>query len=1193
MKKINILLLALLTSFSIYSFAQKQSSSSSNHNEKTPSWVDMMSDRSVNFYDVQKEFNEYFKNKPNGKGTGWKQFKRWEWFMEPRVYPSGDRFDQVMLWEEVEKYKEEHSLKSTSVPSDWQELGPRTSANVTGHWNPGIGRINVIMRDPFDTDIIYIGTPSGGLWKTTDEGQTWNVLTDNLPVIGVSAVAIDYTNTDIVYIGTGDKDAGDNYSIGVLKSFDGGQTWEETGLCWTIGNSRTIAKLIIHPEDPNILLAATSNGVYKTIDGGDIWLKVHSGGIDDIDFKPGEPDIVYCITRSFFKSTDGGDSFTQISGVPGSSRSQIAVTEANPEYVYFFSSASGLFLSTDSGESFTKQSDTPTSTGQAWYDLACAASHVNPEEIHIGAINTFRSENGGKDWTRTTDWTWGNPYGYTHCDIHEIVFFGGDLFVGSDGLISKSSDHGDNWTNLTEGIGMRQFYRIACSKTNPNKYMGGSQDNGTSVYTDDHWHEWLGADGMECVIDWTDDNIVYGTSQNGNFYKSNTGGNNGGINITQPGGGAWVTPFVMDPFDHNTLYVGSSNVRKTTDGMQSWETISNLGGGNINNLSIAESDGNYLYASKSSNIWGTKNGGDSWQNITTGLADLSISYIAVNPKNPEKIAVSLSGFDEGNKVFVSENAGDTWTNISGSLPNIPANCVIYNCDPDEGLFVGMDVGIYFKDNTLDDWEPFMTNLPNVIVNELEIHYETGRIRAGTYGRGLWESDLMIPPIADFEADNTIIPIQNNVDFSDLSYGPPQEYYWTFEGGQPETSTDENPTVVYNDEGIYDVSLLVTNELGSNTIIKEDYITVSTTLLPATEFSASDSVLCEPGIIDFFDKTTNFPISWEWSFSPDDISFVDGTNAYSQNPSVSFESYNAYSVTLTTTNINGEHSLTKSEYIYIGGAYLPFDEAFDFDSFDESSWIIENPDNSITWEIATVGGNSPGNKAAMLNFRDYYAIGKRDRMISTPLNLTDYSSAHLSFQHAYAKYYEEASDSLIIYISADCGETWERIFADADDGSGNFATHPLTTSDFVPTTEDDWCGSGYGSECNSIDISNWIGNTGVRIAFESYSFFGNPLFIDNVAISDLTAISEIIQEDENLRIFPNPAEGVFNLEINDIEVPCEISVMNINGQTVFTDVLENIEESSIYKLDLSKQTAGIYIFKLSNSLFIKTKKIIIK
>ena len=143
-------------------------------------------------------------------------------------------------------------------------MGPTTSANVTGHWNPGIGRINVIAREPGNPQTIYIGSPSGGLWKTTDEGANWLTLTDNQPVLGVSAIEIDYTNTDIIYIGTGDKDAADNYSVGVLKSTDGGTTWNTTGLDWTINQNRTIAKLIMNPDDPSILFAATTNGLYKT-----------------------------------------------------------------------------------------------------------------------------------------------------------------------------------------------------------------------------------------------------------------------------------------------------------------------------------------------------------------------------------------------------------------------------------------------------------------------------------------------------------------------------------------------------------------------------------------------------------------------------------------------------------------------------------------------------------------------------------------------------------------------------------------------------------------------------------------------------------------------------------------------------------------------------------------------------------------
>jgi len=665
----------IATILCIHLFSLESKSQNTDNLNSTPEWVNMMKDNSVNFYDVQNAFNSYFKDRETGKGTGYKQFRRWEFFMEQRVYPSGERINHPQAWNEMQRFNEQY-LADKASRNTWTPLGPATSQNVTGHWNPGIGRINVIARDPNDPMTIFVGAPSGGCWKTTDEGANWTVLTDELPILGVSAIAIDPSNSNIVYIGTGDKDASDTYSIGVLKSTDGGMSWDLTGLDWTIYQNRTIAKLLINPLDPSILFAATSSGLFRTTDAGDNWTMVRSGDIDDIEFKPGDPNTIYAVTKRFYKSADGGDTFTETTGVPTSSRVQIGVTDANPDYIYFFSSRNGIYRSTDSGDSFVMRSTQPNPGNQDWYDLAMAVSHVDPEEVHIGEINTWRSLNGGTSWVKTTDWTWGNPYGYTHCDIHEIVYFGSDLYVGSDGLVSKSSDQGDNWTNLTEGISIRQFYRIGVSKSDPYKITGGSQDNGTSVYTTDYWHEWLGADGMEGVVDYSNSDIIYGTSQNGNFYKSTTGGTNN-VSISQPGSGSWITPFVIHPTDPQTLFVGSSEVRKTTNGMNSWSTISNLGLGNLNALAIGESDPDYMYASKSSTIYRTTDGGGNWQIITSGLPGQYITYIAVHPTDPEQIAVSLSGYNDGEKVYVSDDAGDTWENYSGNLPNLPANCVAY------------------------------------------------------------------------------------------------------------------------------------------------------------------------------------------------------------------------------------------------------------------------------------------------------------------------------------------------------------------------------------------------------------------------------------------------------------------------------------------------------------------------------------
>lgn len=1146
-----------------------------------PYWVDMMNDPTINFYDVQEAFNEYFSDKPKGKGTGWKQFKRWEWFMEQRVYPSGERIPQAQAWNEMKKFKKLYPSDGNLPRGNWEDMGPHDYLNNTGHWNPGLGRINVIERDPDNQDIIYFGAPSGGLWRTTDEGGHWEILTDHLPVIGVSGIALHPDDPDIIYIGTGDKDANDNYSIGVLKSTDGGYTWMETGLNWQVTQGRTIAKLMMHPDDPKTLFAATTSGLFRTQDDGDTWTKLLNGDIDDLEFKPGDPDIIYALTKKLYRSTDGGENFSLVSSATSSGRAQIAVTEANPDYVYFFSSTGGIYRSEDSGETFTFRSNNPSPGYQSWYDLACAASHVDADEFHIGEINTFRSLDGGFTWTQTTDWTWNNGIGYTHCDIHELVFYGGTLYVGSDGLICKSENSGNSWTDLSLGINIRQFYRIGASQNSLYKILGGSQDNGTSVYTEFFWHEWLGADGMECAVNYENENIVYGTSQNGIFYKSNQGGNFGNVNITQPGGGNWITPFVMHPTNPDILYVGNDRIRKTTNGMNSWTTLLS-GGGNFNTMAISRSNPDYLYATRGSSIYRTDDGGQSWTDISFGLPNYYITYVTVHPSNSEIISISFSGYEEGEKVYISYDAGNNWENYSANLPNLPANCVVFADDPLNGLYTGMDVGVYYRDDGLTEWESFMEGLPNVIVNELEIHYEAGKIRAATYGRGLWESDIrMNEPIADFSASHTLIPVGCSIDFTSLSSGPPQEYQWTFEGGEPETSTDKDPSgITYNNEGTYSVSLTVSNIMGTNTLTREDYITVSSTLLPEPDFSASETFACTDAVISFTDETDYCPAAWTWVFDPGSVLFLEGTNENSQNPVVQFLERGSYNVTLHAENNNGSSSITKENYIVIGGALLPFTEDFEEGFDDSKGWTIENPDNGKTWEIAEVGGCPSGSKAAMVNIFQYLVPqGPRDRLISPPINLEEaLPGTKLSLKHAYAKKYPSITDSLIIYISDNCGGSWSRIFSGGDDGSGNFATHELTTEEFFPETEEDWCGAGYGSNCIDVDLTEWIGMPDVKFMFETYHFLGNNIFIDDIMITGPVSVDDETGIEEGIQIFPNPTSGIINIRIYNLMEDTRIEVVNLHGQII---AIKDAGKEQVHTFNLSNYPEGIY-FIIVNS-----------
>jgi hypothetical protein len=284
-------------------------------------WVEKFQDTTQNFYTIQQEFNNYWQNKPYERGKGYKAFRRWEWFTEPRVYPSGDLrlASRSKAFEEFQKYIQQnpvaaqkiHSSNSTSTTGNWTPMGPYGSP-IGGD----AGRLTFIRFMPGDVNTIFIGTGAGGLWTSTDAGSTWSTNTNGLEVLGCSDLAINPVNTNIMYLATGDIDAGDTHSTGVLKSTDGGVTWAPTALTFSVSSQRRIGRLLINPLNPNILFAATSAGIYRTNNGGTNWALVKSGNFKDMEYRPSDTSTVYAVTSSqFFRSTTGGNtsaSFVQV-----------------------------------------------------------------------------------------------------------------------------------------------------------------------------------------------------------------------------------------------------------------------------------------------------------------------------------------------------------------------------------------------------------------------------------------------------------------------------------------------------------------------------------------------------------------------------------------------------------------------------------------------------------------------------------------------------------------------------------------------------------------------------------------------------------------------------------------------------------------------------------------------------------------
>ncbi len=275
---------------------------------------DKIENETLTFFDYQKAFYSYgepyhveegyyYENGKKIKASGWKQFKRWEWFWEGRVDPVTGAFPEKTAWDVYQEYLEENPEAARSISGNWVSMGP----NSTGGGYAGLGRLSCVAFRTGTPDIIYVGAAAGGIWKTTDGGSTWKPLGDKNDALGVSDIIVIETDSDdILYIATGDRDAGDTYSVGVLKSTDGGSTWEPTELSWSQGQQRRINRLLVDSNDNLILYASTTIGLYKTTNGGDNWDLKSSRNFIDIEFKPENNAVIYGSTTggTIYKSTE-------------------------------------------------------------------------------------------------------------------------------------------------------------------------------------------------------------------------------------------------------------------------------------------------------------------------------------------------------------------------------------------------------------------------------------------------------------------------------------------------------------------------------------------------------------------------------------------------------------------------------------------------------------------------------------------------------------------------------------------------------------------------------------------------------------------------------------------------------------------------------------------------------------------------
>lgn len=1037
---------------------------------------DLASNR-VRFQEIVDAFNAYWETKDHTvKGSGYKPFKRWEnywkYFLNQDDYLPSKSF----LWNSLQQKKQQSRTMTTMAVSNWQPMGPFSYTN-TGSWSSGQGRVNVVVVDPNNADTYFAGAPAGGVWKSTDSGLTWTPLSDDLGQIGVSGIAIDYNNSNIIYIATGDDDAEDTGSIGVWKSTDGGETWNETGLNPDNSPSR-LTDLIINPADSDMLWVASYNGIYKSEDAGATWQLKQNGNFKALDIKPGDASIVYALkTNEMYRSSDSGDTFTQVtSGVPtASGRIVMDVTPANPEVVYLLSANlsdnfQGVYKSNDSGLTFVKTAQTGNllESQQAWYDLALAVSDTDENHIFTGCLNIWRSNDGGDSFTRLNQWNKPNGAAYTHADIHYLQFYGGNLFVGSDGGVFRSSNNGDNFTDLTEGLQIGQYYRIAVSQLDSNIMVGGLQDNGGFAYSGGAWKNYYGADGMDTAIHPQISNLIYGFIQNGgNLYISDNAGNSRTGSVSGPSGetGNWVTPLEINR--EGDLFAGYAKLYKLQGG--SFQAVSPNFLAKIDRLELDPLDTDIIYVAVNNDLQKSTDKGVSFSSMTSFSSN--ITSIEVNNENNSIVYVTTRG--TAGKVFKSIDGGTNFTDITGNLPSIPKKIIKHRPeDINHSIFLGTNLGVYSRDDQTQTWEPFDTNLPNVPVSDLEISASDGNITAATYGRGVWRSDLpaSTPQAVDIKLSKINIPVQ----------------------GLMGCELEITPQVEVENNG--------TDAIGSFDLV---YSIDSDTSVESTFNSA-----IAPGASLVVDLPQ--------------ITQVKGFHTFRISANVSedaFASNNSKSVSFL---INSSSEIG---------------EVNSFESSDQELLVVSDHGESTLWERGVPAGNIlnqssyGGTMAYATNLDGNYPDNTKAYLVSECYDLTAVSDPILTFDMAFD--FEPDWDILYVEYSTDLGVTWQVLGTSNDP---NWYNSSRINGDGVA----DNCYNCIGSQWTGLsstlteyryDLSPFISesNFNFRFVFVSDQNQNNEgAVVDNIAVRSALGTKDL--DEKGFMVYPNPTTGDVTIKL---------------------------------------------------------------
>ncbi len=737
----------------------------------------------------------------------------------PKVMPSPTNPDAALKQRLLQQQDENGNIPSDAFSKAAQQIEVMKEGlnvaggglNGAGSWTwlgPGNigGRSRSLVIHPSQPQNMWLGSVSGGIWKTNDGGASWQIQSDFLGNMAISSLVMDPTDSNTLYAGTGEGQGigGERRGAGVFKTTTGGTNWSQ--LSSTTSNDWLyVNRLAIHPTDGQILLAATDTGLFKSSNGGSSWTQVITSGdgISDVNFDPTTPANVIASNRNAGAgfSTDTGTTWTDANfAAPGvASRIEVAYAPSGLNIVYASvnQNSGEIWRSADGGQNYTRMNTGSNFLGsQGDYDNII---WVNPQDaafVIVGGIDLWRSIDSGATLIKISDWGSSSSIHADHHYILEHPQFNNtsnkNVFFNNDGGIYKTSNvltvaQESGWQELNNNLGITQFYGAA-GHTASGRIVGGTQDNGDLRYTGhtETWNEWGGGDGGFAAIDPTDANYVYGEYVALEIRRSTNGGEpSSELSIDKPTSGTqisdsrdqnkalFIAPFIIDPNNVNSLLGGglslwrTANVKEADLNNINWVAIktATTNSEKISAIAVAPGNSNIIWVGHANetadagNVYKTINGGTNWSQVDTngiGLPNRYVTRITIDKDNSNIVYVTFGGFSADN-VYRTTDGGATWSDISGAgatgLPDIPVRSLVIHPITTTWIYVGTEMGVFSSESNGTTWTISPQDGPtNTPVDEL--FWMGNDLLAATHGRGIFKAT----PGGLTSTNNTYLPV---------------------------------------------------------------------------------------------------------------------------------------------------------------------------------------------------------------------------------------------------------------------------------------------------------------------------------------------------------------------------------------------------------------------------------------------------